>query len=316
MLLIKKSQLNNLVVSVSLNKELPNPTYLFSFQHIISKDKVTFIPKNTSTYTSRYDQFTFTEGFPTNITTDPPTISFNYDGQYWYSVYEQVSTTNTNPSLAYNKLAEGRALVIDNNVPDPYVEFISDNEDDSNFIFISDDELPVPTPPCPSNPELMVWVSNFNTGYDIEFSISETDTTSYPSPGDIFINTTLHLDGGGDITYNFPMDSGESFINFNYSGITGGVAATGYTMNEILQVPSCWTIHPTNLWIQKSCASGNVYSSPVLLPNGYEDKSYEITVFNVCVYTDGRYYGTNYPNTFVDILTKTFYTDCNDCLTS
>jgi len=140
MLLIKKNELNKLVVSVSLNKELSNPTYLFCFTNILSKERVCFIPQNISTTTSRYDEFKFFESETQNLSIVPPRVSFNYAGQYWYSVYEQLSTTNINPALAYNKLAEGRALILDECVVDPYYQYISDNEDNHNFIFISDDE--------------------------------------------------------------------------------------------------------------------------------------------------------------------------------
>jgi|694.fasta_scaffold78651_2 hypothetical protein len=143
MLLIKKYQTNYLVVSVSLNKTLSNPTYLFSFENILSKEKVSFIPKNISTYTSRYDEFEFIESDTVILTASTPSVNFKYEGQWWYSVYEQQSTTNTNPSLAFNKLAEGRAVVIDNYVPEQYYEYVSDNEDNHNFIFISDSEEPV-----------------------------------------------------------------------------------------------------------------------------------------------------------------------------
>lgn len=141
MLLIKKGELNKLVVSVSLNKTLANPTYLFSFQNIFSKERVSFIPQNISTHTSRYDEFKFFESETTNLAITPPRVNFEYDGQYWVSIYEQVSTTNTNPALAYNKLYEGRAQVLDYCIPDPYTQYISSNEDNANFIYLTDNEI-------------------------------------------------------------------------------------------------------------------------------------------------------------------------------
>lgn len=153
MLLIKKRELNKLVVSVSLNKELSNPTYLFCFTNILSKERVCFIPENISTFTSRYDEFQFVETTSQNLSVVPPLVSFDYEGQYWYSVYEQVSTSNINPALAYNKLAEGRALVMLDCDVEPYYQYISDNEDNHNFIFISEGEIcPIPSPsPTPTN---------------------------------------------------------------------------------------------------------------------------------------------------------------------
>ena len=142
MFLIKKGERNELVVSVSLNKTLPNPTYLFSFTHILSKETIRFIPQNISTATNRFDEFVFFESQYENLNVVPPRVTFPYDGQYYYSIYEQVSTTNLNPLLAFNKVAEGRTLIEDLCVVDPYYEYISPNESNANFIFISEIEEP------------------------------------------------------------------------------------------------------------------------------------------------------------------------------
>jgi uncharacterized delta-60 repeat protein len=151
MLIIRKNQLNNLVVTVSMNKTLPSPYYLFSFQHIASKERISFLPEPVVSNT-RYDKFRFNEANVTNLSTIPPNVNFNYLGQYYYSIYEQVSSGNTNPALAYNKLESGRAVVIiDNAHPDEcfFEPYISDNEDFANLIYVSDDEevcIPTPTP--------------------------------------------------------------------------------------------------------------------------------------------------------------------------
>lgn len=124
-----------------MNKTLPNPYYLFSFQHIASKDRVSFIPEVVLTNT-RYDKFRFIEG-PTNPSTNPLTIQFPYEGQYYYSIYEQVSSGNTNIDLTYNKLESGRAVVIvgDDQTDACFFEpYISNNEDDANIIYISEEE--------------------------------------------------------------------------------------------------------------------------------------------------------------------------------
>jgi hypothetical protein len=93
-----------------MNKTLSNPYYLFSFQNITSKEKISFIPEVITTNT-RYDKFRFVEG-PTDLTQTPPVVFFKDLSQYYYSIYEQVSSGNTNPALAYNKLESGRAVVI------------------------------------------------------------------------------------------------------------------------------------------------------------------------------------------------------------
>ena len=52
MILLKKGQLNKMAVSASQNKLLSNPVYLFSFQHIMSGDKVIFYPENITSGTT------------------------------------------------------------------------------------------------------------------------------------------------------------------------------------------------------------------------------------------------------------------------
>lgn len=135
MLVIKRNELNNIVVSVSLNKTLPSPYYLFSFENITSKDKVRFYPKNISTNTDRYDEFTFSEGV-TNLSLNPPRVHFLYPGQYYYGVYEMVNSGTTNPQYAISKVGEGRALVIDEADPIPYpFVYESSNEQNQNYVY-------------------------------------------------------------------------------------------------------------------------------------------------------------------------------------
>ena len=149
MILIKKGQTNNISLSVSLNRTIQNPYYLFSFTHIQSKNQINFIPK-VILINDRYDEFQFVEAPTTNLSLDPPQAYFQYDGQYWVEVYEQTSSGNTNPSQSGQMLWDGRAVVEDPAVPSPYYQWTSNNEDNANFIFISDDELPVSPTPTPS----------------------------------------------------------------------------------------------------------------------------------------------------------------------
>lgn len=161
MLIIRKNEVNNPIATVSMNKTLSNPYYLFSFQHIASKERVSFVPQ-VITSNCRYDKFRFTETFSTNLSVTPPQVHFPYLGQYYYSIYEQIGSGNTDPALAYNKLESGRAVVIVGNdtinecLFEPY---ISNDEEFSNVIYVGDDEsicitnpvtpTPTPTPlPC------------------------------------------------------------------------------------------------------------------------------------------------------------------------
>lgn len=140
MLIIKTNSPNTLVVTVSQNSELSNPEYLFSFTHIFSKQKVTFIPPNISSHKTRYDEFYFVEGDGNNE------VRFPYEGLYLYSISEQANGSgNLNPALAYNVVENGEAQVIVQSaitVDSQYDIWVSSNEDNSNIIFAPDEITP------------------------------------------------------------------------------------------------------------------------------------------------------------------------------
>jgi hypothetical protein len=142
MLIIRKNQTNNLIATVSMNKTLPNPYYLFSFQHIASKERISFYPQ-VITSNVRYDKFRFVEAPSTNLSAVPPEVYFQYLGQYYYSIYENITNTSTDISLAYNKLESGRAWVIvgnDNQIDCIFEPYISNDEDFAQVIYVSEQE--------------------------------------------------------------------------------------------------------------------------------------------------------------------------------
>lgn len=177
MLLIKKGQTNNISVSVSLNATLSNPSYLFKFVNILSKDTYIFYPK-VILQNERYDEFQFIEGSPTNLSLDPAVVSFTYEGQYWVYIYEMpCQSTNLDPDNG-KLIWEGRAQVIDN-CPDPqYWEYISDNEDNANFIFIQEDEECPPTP----SPTATATSTPTNTPTNTATPTQTSTSTSTPTP--------------------------------------------------------------------------------------------------------------------------------------
>jgi len=151
-----------MVVTVSQNAELSNPQWLFSFTHIFSKQQVNFVLPNLSTHKVRYDEFDFVEG----PRTDLGEIPFPYEGQYLYTISEQIAQnpTNLNPSLAYNVVENGTALLIATSADttnDYYVEYISDNEDNSNYIFAPNELNPTPTPSI--TPTITPTITSSNT---------------------------------------------------------------------------------------------------------------------------------------------------------
>ena len=152
MLIVRKNVVNNLIATVSMNKTLPNPYYLFSFQHIASKERISFIPQ-VITSNVRYDKFRFVEAPTTNLSATPPEVYFEYLGQMYYSIYEQVSPTNTNIDLAYNKLESGRAWLIvgDDNTQECFFEpYISNDEDFAQVIYVSEEEEACQQPLTPN----------------------------------------------------------------------------------------------------------------------------------------------------------------------
>lgn len=143
MLIIKTAQRNSLVVTVSQNSTIPNPEWLFSFTHIFSKQQVKFIPTDISTSKSRYDEFEFIEGQGAGE------IAFPYEGLYNYAIYQQPQGSgNLNPQNSDGAVEYGQAVVIvvsADTTNDYYVEFVSNNEFNSNYIF-APNELNPPTP--------------------------------------------------------------------------------------------------------------------------------------------------------------------------
>jgi hypothetical protein len=157
MLIIRKNQTNNLIATVSMNKTLPNPYYLFSFQHIASKERTSFYPQ-VITSNVRYDKFRFVESTTTNLSVVPPQVNLEYLGQYYYSIYENITSGSTDISLAYNKLESGRAWVIigDDNTQECFFEpYISNDEDFAQVIYVSEEEqeclIPITPSTTPSN---------------------------------------------------------------------------------------------------------------------------------------------------------------------
>ena len=216
-----------MVVTVSMNKTLPSPYYLFSFEHIASKDKVSFIGE-TIVSNTRYDKFRFNETTTTNLSLTPPNVNFNYLGQYYYSIYEQISSGNTNPFLSYNKLEEGRAVVVIGNAQtdDCWFEpYISDDEDFSNIIYISDQEEECQQP--------VISTFNIGTGFnsDSPFNIFVYDIQLQPDD--------KILVGGGFTNYNGEINNNLIRLNPNGSIDTTFDIGTGFNsrVNTILLQP-------------------------------------------------------------------------------
>lgn len=141
MLYIKRGQTNKMAVTLTQNAIEGQPHFwLFSFENILSKETINFFPEDITTSPQRYDEFMFVETDNPVSGQIPPQVKFEYEGDYYYRVYQMASTGSTNPSNALGLIEEGRALVSGDTIGVFYSQFISDNEDNNNIIFLSDQE--------------------------------------------------------------------------------------------------------------------------------------------------------------------------------
>ena len=123
MLYITGNGYNLLYVSVSPHKTLSNPYYLLSMEHGQTGKKYQVIPENVTTisgspYNQRYDILKVGV-FQSGVNPTGGTINIDEVGQFFYSIREQVSSTNLNPSLSGDKLEEG-ILIVSTDFTDTY----------------------------------------------------------------------------------------------------------------------------------------------------------------------------------------------------
>jgi hypothetical protein len=101
MIYLTKGATSEIILTLKEKQTLTSPNYLFVFTHRGSNVEVKFVLLNatdTSTHKDRFNQFSLV----TN------TYFANYDSGEWeYEIYEQTSTSNTNPSLATGLLETG-----------------------------------------------------------------------------------------------------------------------------------------------------------------------------------------------------------------
>jgi len=235
-----------------MNKTLPNPYYLFSFQHIASKDRISFYPQ-VITSNIRYDKFRFVENPTTNLSATPPQVFFEYLGQYYYSIYETITSGSTDPALAYNKLESGRAWVIvgDDNLDECFFEpYISNDEDFAQVIYVSEEEqnciIPPTSTPTPSiTPSITPTMTNTPTNTGTPTQTPSMTPTFTPTPSTTpaantpaALNALWWVDFTDTATLNINffaqtiIDADDKIANvqFSASTTTGGpnYNATGY----------------------------------------------------------------------------------------
>lgn len=129
MLNLLHNQLNSLDVTVSNESELNNPTFLWVLTNLETKDKIYFIPFNvTVPHAGRYDTFTFTTNplIPEVYTGSTCNIHLA-QGQYTYSIYDQVSVSNLNPQYSNNIVEVGMARMEQTEIC--FTTYFTDNDD-------------------------------------------------------------------------------------------------------------------------------------------------------------------------------------------
>ena len=92
MIRFTKGQTQNIILTLTEKQLLTNPNYLFVFTNRSANTEVKFVKLNAtdiSLYKDRYNEFSIVTN--TNF-------GSSLNGQYVYQIYEQASTTNTNPT--------------------------------------------------------------------------------------------------------------------------------------------------------------------------------------------------------------------------
>lgn len=101
MIYFNKGETNTIIFTLKEKQTLSSPNYLFVFKHRGSNIVRSFVllqANNISPHKERYDEFSLV----TN------TYFQTYDSGEWeYQIYEQTSTTNTNPDNATGILETG-----------------------------------------------------------------------------------------------------------------------------------------------------------------------------------------------------------------
>jgi hypothetical protein len=89
---LTKGQTQNIILTLTEKQTLTSPNYLFIFENRSTNTDIKFVKLNNtdiSAYKERYNEFSIVVNSYFNTA---------LNGQYTYSVYEQTSTSNTNPT--------------------------------------------------------------------------------------------------------------------------------------------------------------------------------------------------------------------------
>jgi len=121
MLILNKGQQNELVLNINNNSRTSFSAYTLTFLHIMSQESKSYII-DTSDNTEFGENNRYCE-----IIIDLSTDDLNYEGQYELNIY------GNGTNLVFNGIAELIGTSEDNS----FTEYISNNEDNENYIYIS-----------------------------------------------------------------------------------------------------------------------------------------------------------------------------------
>jgi hypothetical protein len=89
---LTKGQTQNIIFTLTEKQTLTSPNYLFIFENRSTNTEIKFVKLNatdTSAYKDRFNQFSIVVNTYFNTA---------LNGQYTYTIYEQASTSNLNPT--------------------------------------------------------------------------------------------------------------------------------------------------------------------------------------------------------------------------
>ena len=92
MIRLTKGQTQNIIFTLTEKQTLTSPNYLFIFENRSTNTEIKFVKLNatdTSAYKDRFNQFSIVVNTYFNTA---------LNGQYTYTIYEQASTSNLNPT--------------------------------------------------------------------------------------------------------------------------------------------------------------------------------------------------------------------------
>ena len=228
---------NLLYVSVSVHKTLSNPYYLLSMEHLQTGKKYQVIPENVtavtgSPYNNRYDILKV--GVYETEDRVNGRVYIDEVGQFFYSIREQVSSTNLDPSLSGEKLEAG-IMFFDQEFSDT---FYYSGETTETYYPVEPTPLPSVSVTPTNTPTPSITPTNTPTA-SVTPTVTPTNTaTMTPTPTPSCSPTTQYVGGyiydGDKIRINLWEDAGltistTAICDYEISGYMTGNLGTNYS---------------------------------------------------------------------------------------